>query len=363
MRQVHRNILINSMLLFGALLFAVAIAEVTVRVVLPQNLELLPQGLLKLDPSKGYRLSENYRGEHKQAEYSIKINTNSLGLRDSEYGKKSAGKFRILVLGDSMTFGSGVAIADTWPKVLEKKLNKGSPQTEWEVINAAVPGYGPEHFKVYLKEICANYEPDYIIVGFLASHDIFRGIRHDYEIKGGRLYVKSRRLGFANAVVYPLNDFLRQRSHLYVLLKSRLRDIAARIWGTRLSGEFAFPESFLVSAQPSLLPTWQRAVNNLNEVNRLAYAISEARTYLVIIPSTQQALPERLKTELSVYNVSEKDVDVELPNRKTLAFCEANNIPVLADWAKTSTAILFLLRPWQIFCKNIAMPPSWGGKS
>src|SRR5262245_20239427 len=62
----------------------------------------------------------------------------SLGLRGSEIAEKSAGRTRILTLGDSYTFGSGVADDETFSAVLEKELG---PERV-EVVNAGVPGYG-----------------------------------------------------------------------------------------------------------------------------------------------------------------------------------------------------------------------------
>src|SRR3989344_5337015 len=58
-------------------------------------------------------------------EFNISINTNSLGYRDYEFTiKKPEDINRILVIGDSTTYGFGVEIDETYAKVLEKYLNE-----------------------------------------------------------------------------------------------------------------------------------------------------------------------------------------------------------------------------------------------
>ena len=54
------------------------------------------------------------------------VSLNSLGYRDFEYSlERPNNTFRILVLGDSMTFGQGInKTSDTYPKQLEVLLNK-----------------------------------------------------------------------------------------------------------------------------------------------------------------------------------------------------------------------------------------------
>ena len=54
-----------------------------------------------------------------------KVNINKAGFRDYEYSvDKPEGVFRIAVLGDSLIFGFGVNLEDTFPKVLERMLKK-----------------------------------------------------------------------------------------------------------------------------------------------------------------------------------------------------------------------------------------------
>ncbi len=67
----------------------------------------------------------------------IEARINGLGLRGPEQqGEKPAGVRRVLMLGDSVTFGQGVYEEDTFARRLERSLGRG-----WEVLNAGVPMY------------------------------------------------------------------------------------------------------------------------------------------------------------------------------------------------------------------------------
>jgi hypothetical protein len=99
------------------------------------------------------------------------VNTNSKGLRGTthyEYAR-TPGKQRILVLGDSFTFGTGVSDDETYSHYLESAL----PNTE--VLNLGVQGYGQDQMLLYLKEEGLKYHPDIVILGF-AFMDTYRNL-------------------------------------------------------------------------------------------------------------------------------------------------------------------------------------------
>lgn len=103
----------------------------------------------------------------------VDVRTNSRGLRDREFSlEKPAGVTRILVLGDSMTFGWGAAQDDTYPKVLERLLNeKPLPRMKprVEVLNTGVGNYNTSQEVAYLRERGLEYQPDLVILGFFLN--------------------------------------------------------------------------------------------------------------------------------------------------------------------------------------------------
>lgn len=91
---------------------------------------------------------------------------NSEGLRDKEYSRrKPNGSFRILLLGDSVTYGVSVSWGDTFAKQLETRLN-GQQDHSFDVINTAVPSWNTVLEKEYLIQKGLSYQPDVVMIGF-----------------------------------------------------------------------------------------------------------------------------------------------------------------------------------------------------
>lgn len=114
-----------------------------------------PQLVFELKPnSKGYLIGKQ-----------VKIN--SQGMRDYEYSlEKPDDVYRIAVIGDSITFGWGVELNESYPKILEKKLNSSR---KVEVLNFGVPGYVGVQVLTVIKEKALRYNPDLIIIGHYLS--------------------------------------------------------------------------------------------------------------------------------------------------------------------------------------------------
>ena len=91
------------------------------------------------------------------------VNSNSDGVRGrQEYARpKPPGAVRILVLGDSFTFGDEVGDDESYPAVLQTMLPGA------EVVNLGVHGYGHDQMLLYLKEVGGRYEPDVVLLGFV----------------------------------------------------------------------------------------------------------------------------------------------------------------------------------------------------
>jgi len=100
--------------------------------------------------------------------YGVNIRTNSLGFRDYEYSiEKPKNKKRIIFLGDSHTFGWGVAFDDIFPKRLERLLNR--EKNNYEVINM---GLGNSNSVMQLKLFKwkgLQFKPDMVIVMYFIN--------------------------------------------------------------------------------------------------------------------------------------------------------------------------------------------------
>jgi lysophospholipase L1-like esterase len=92
---------------------------------------------------------------------------NADGLRDSVYARpKPDGVFRVVVMGDSVSFGYGVEEAEAYPQVLEELLSQLMPSPEIEVVNLSVGGYNAYNEARLLEGVGQSYEPDLVLVQF-----------------------------------------------------------------------------------------------------------------------------------------------------------------------------------------------------
>jgi len=87
------------------------------------------------------------------------------GLKDFDYPlQKAPGVFRTFVLGDSLAFGQGVRIDETFSKVLEATLNRRSSTRVHEVINGAIPGLNTVQEYCLQKTLGVHYQPDLFLL-------------------------------------------------------------------------------------------------------------------------------------------------------------------------------------------------------
>ncbi len=98
--------------------------------------------------------------------------TNAQGLADQAYAlEKSAGTFRVVVLGDSFTMPSGVPIQEAYHTVLEDRLNQESAGRRYEFINFGVGGYNLRIYLAVLERKALAYAPDVVLIGFCPVND------------------------------------------------------------------------------------------------------------------------------------------------------------------------------------------------
>ncbi|MBI2667496.1 SGNH/GDSL hydrolase family protein [Candidatus Woesearchaeota archaeon] len=200
-----------------------------------------------------YELRPNVTGVYTKK--NVKIN--SRGLRDYEYTlEKPSNTFRIVGIGDSIMFGLGIDLEDTFLKVLERKLNENSNSIKYEVVNFAVPGYNTVMEVETLKEKAIKYNPDLVILSF-SSNDMHlpNFIKNKIKFRLDKSY---------------FYDFILQRiSHL-----RQKEDLKARLIGSPFrvdeNGSFYEYESELLNVPPEYkdLVGWdsiKRALKDLND--------------------------------------------------------------------------------------------------
>lgn len=165
------------------------------------------EGVFEYSSEKVFALKKSFTGifEDKQ------VVTNSYGYRDVEIPlEKDSDEVRVLIVGDSVSFGHSVNVEDTYANKLEIMLRKQYPVQKIEVINTAAPGNSTMEEYYDLKN-GIKFHPDIVLIQF-CPNDIGEPFSFRQELGGEGLdYHKVQEASFANY-------YLTQHSAFYLLL-------------------------------------------------------------------------------------------------------------------------------------------------
>lgn len=106
---------------------------------------------------------------HRSVDGVFHFKTNDQGFRNDTvipYTKRP-GEVRVLVLGDSHTFGYEVNQSETYAAVAEQLLRKQG--LDATVINAGLSGTGTGEQLVFLEQEGYKFQPDYVVIGFFEN--------------------------------------------------------------------------------------------------------------------------------------------------------------------------------------------------
>ncbi|MEQ1895425.1 MAG: SGNH/GDSL hydrolase family protein, partial [Planctomycetota bacterium] len=117
--------------------------------------------------------------------YTHEVRVNALGLRGPEVGAKEPGERRVLFLGDSLTYGQGVAEEDTVPRALEREL-AARTGTKWTVVNAGHRAYDTPQELALLEELGETIQPDVVLLGWYWNDVNERPLQATYENLGAK---------------------------------------------------------------------------------------------------------------------------------------------------------------------------------
>jgi peptidoglycan/LPS O-acetylase OafA/YrhL len=149
--------------LMVALLFG---AELLIRRINPQEVRGWGERP-SLTPSEqfGWHLIPNSVTNLRWLSYDYTLAANSLGFPGPEYPpERSPGTLRILVTGDAFSSAEGINTDQSWPRLLETRLNASSAGPTAEVLNFAITGYGPNQYAAVIEHFAPLYQPDVILV-------------------------------------------------------------------------------------------------------------------------------------------------------------------------------------------------------
>lgn len=158
----------NLVLLIFTICILFTFAEMTLRFMHYQEsrqFNLIQIGAVASDnPILVWELGANITFQDEGVEYK----TNSEGLRDYERESIDKDSYKIIILGDSLTYGAGVSLEETYAKILEKKLNNLGDK-KYEIFNLGVFGYGTTQECELLKVKGLKYNPNLVILSYVLN--------------------------------------------------------------------------------------------------------------------------------------------------------------------------------------------------
>jgi hypothetical protein len=93
--------------------------------------------------------------------------------RTTPFPAKQRDIFRIIIFGDSFTYGQGVAEESAYPRVLERTLLR---EYRVEVLNLGIDGYQSEDILMALKKFAPSLQPDLVVYGICLNDFLPSGL-------------------------------------------------------------------------------------------------------------------------------------------------------------------------------------------
>ncbi len=272
-----RKVFVNFTLIAFGLIFPLALAECALR--------LAHYRMTTFDDSAFRRSGWTFRpNSHQDSYIGVPVTINNLGLRGPNTTlAKPPGVFRILGVGDSITFGYGVRVEDTFLKVLERDLNASAPSgLRYEVLNAGVPATGLEYYTHFIENQAPAMQPDLIVV-CMALNDI------DPQLDPEPIEPHSHPTMFRS-----INAFVFLHSRLYNILYVRAKSLLYRLNIIRLEDNEGF--GFLSLEPPSAAQDRARAGVN-RYIQRIASFVHSrgGQVAFVVFPVEPQLSERALK--------------------------------------------------------------------
>ncbi len=160
--MLKRTFIVNLVLACITLLVSFVFCEIISRAYFgnPMPMKIMPQVRYDFHEARRFTL----RPEQVSFTYSSPVHMSSNGYRIHNMQSRDIPDIKFLALGDSFTFGFGVADDETWPARLERKLSEKYRKTI-QVINSGTVSYGVFQEMDLFREKGIKINPHVVIHG------------------------------------------------------------------------------------------------------------------------------------------------------------------------------------------------------
>jgi hypothetical protein len=309
-----RRVLVNVGVTCVSLGIAYGVGEATVRLLAPQQLIIKRPDIWQPTDTLGWTHRPNVNTTINTGERTARVFTDGDGFRVGRAGRVE-GQRRILLLGDSFMEALQVDYEQTLAGLLETRLGTRVGQTV-AVRNTAVGGWDPPQYLMEARREIGREPFDLVLVSVYLGNDVVSRRVERYppgppvDVPFHRLRLP-RHLTYAelvDAVLYPINDILKARSQLYILVKKQASTLRMRVG---LTADY-FPVELLRREADS--PRWGVTAQICRDIRDLARA-HDVPTLFMLIPAPFQADTAAFYRALKGFTIDSSAVDLDQPER------------------------------------------------
>jgi hypothetical protein len=178
----------SSILFFVLGEFFIRLTNLDIKII-KTNLYYQDENLALFQPSKNVKKIFEMIPNQKISIMGRDFEINNFGFRDKKRELDKGDKYRIIVVGDSNTFGQNVKDDETYTRLLEEKLNV-KHGGKFEIWNAGIPAQALSQKIETAEEMISKYNPNLLIIqdnngerrSFLANQELEYYFKNNPEI-------------------------------------------------------------------------------------------------------------------------------------------------------------------------------------
>ncbi len=268
----------------ASVLVALAMLELGLRVARPHSTEQLDIGAFMAPSNAAGPRKVLLPGAENPHFVGGPVRVNQDGLRGPEVVRpKPADTLRLLAVGDSNTFGYGVAEEQTWHHLAAARLaeERGAPV---ESLNAGLPGAGFAWQFHFLRRRCAELEPDLVLLSI---------VMNDIEAYPPTALDTTPLPPVSTSPVRVLAGFLNRHSYLAATLYRDVRSALYEAGVMDVADEQGYGYAPLEAPSAALDAAWRSSEHMLRAVDEQVRACGVPAVW-VVFPLELQLSPELL---------------------------------------------------------------------
>jgi hypothetical protein len=200
-----------------------------------------------VDSAVGWSLRPGAQVTTKNPEYTVDYQISPQGFRDqvTHAVPKPPNVFRVLLVGDSFTYGIGSSYPDVWGVILERQL--AARGLSADIVKAGVPAYDTRTEFLTMQKLVPEYQPDLVVMAFLPN-DLFTNTplgavpsAVDEEVHGHTFSLQS--INLLQRILFH-SDNIYTRLYLLTARRQYFSEPPDRL----VAGQYAITEDLLVQA-------------------------------------------------------------------------------------------------------------------